>query len=93
MKGEQNETVFFSVRCSFALTSGCETRQQIMQKREGDKLVGSLEAAAIYGRSRKRLISKKANVNTTFTSDARHYFLLFSVFRFGKPPPDEPGDD
>ncbi len=52
----------------FVIISGCETREQIMQAREGDKSAGSLEAAAYMAEVEniRRLISEKANVNTTF---------------------------
>jgi ankyrin repeat protein len=60
----------------FAITSGCETRQEIMQKREGDKIAGSLEAAAYMAEVEnvRRLISEKANVNTTFTDGGTPLF-------------------
>ncbi|MDQ3712623.1 MAG: hypothetical protein M3388_10445 [Acidobacteriota bacterium] len=60
----------------FATTSGCQTRQQIMQEREGDQLAGSLEAAAYMAEvgNVRRLISEKANVNTTFTDGGTPLF-------------------
>jgi ankyrin repeat protein len=47
---------------------GCATREQIMQKREGNRTAGSLEAAAYMAEAEnlRRLISEGANVNTTF---------------------------
>jgi ankyrin repeat protein len=58
----------FLILC-FALlivTTGCETREQAMQKREGNTLQGSLEAAAYMAEVEnvRRLISEGANVNT-----------------------------
>jgi ankyrin repeat protein len=52
----------------FVITSGCETREQIMQEREGDKLAGSLEAAAYMAEvdNIRRLVAEKADVNVKF---------------------------
>jgi len=60
----------------FAVTIGCETREQKMQNREGDKLAGSLEAAAYMAEVEnvRRLISEKADVNTTFTDGGTPLF-------------------
>ncbi|HMS40222.1 MAG TPA: ankyrin repeat domain-containing protein [Pyrinomonadaceae bacterium] len=60
----------------FAITSGCETRQQIMQKREGNRMSGSLEAAAYMAEVEnvRRLISEGADVNTRFTDGGTPLF-------------------
>ena len=58
------------------LTIGCETREQAMQKREGNTLAGSLEAAAYMAEVEnvRRLISEGANVNTKFTDGGTPLF-------------------
>jgi len=50
------------------ITIGCETREQAMQKREGNQMAGSLESAAYMAEVEnvRRLISEGANVNTEF---------------------------
>ena len=50
------------------LAIGCETREQTMQKREGNQMAGSLEAAAYMAEVEnvRRLISEEANVHTKF---------------------------
>jgi ATP-dependent Clp protease ATP-binding subunit ClpB len=60
--------VFIIFIAFFAITTGCETRQQIMQKREGNQMSGSLEAAAYMAEvdNIRRLISEGADVNTRF---------------------------
>ena len=68
----------FLILC-FALlivTIGCETREQAMQKREGNALAGSLEAAAYMAEVEnvRRLISEGANVNTKFTDGGTPLF-------------------
>ncbi|HEX9930348.1 MAG TPA: hypothetical protein VGB02_17565 [Pyrinomonadaceae bacterium] len=58
------------------VTTGCETREQAMQKREGNALTGSLEAAAYMAEvdNVRRLISEGANVNTKFTDGGTPLF-------------------
>jgi ankyrin repeat protein len=68
----------FLILC-FALlivTIGCETREQAMQKREGNALAGSLEAAAYMAEVEnvRRLISEGANVNTKFSDGGTPLF-------------------
>ena len=68
----------FLILC-FALlivTIGCETREQAMQKREGNALEGSLEAAAYMAEVEnvRRLISEGANVNTKFSGGGTPLF-------------------
>jgi len=68
----------FLILC-FALlivTIGCETREQIMQKREGNASAGSLEAAAYMAEVEnvRRLISEGANVNTKFSDGGTPLF-------------------
>ena len=60
----------------FAITTGCETRQQIMQNREGNQMSGSLEAAAYMAEVEniRRLISEGADVNTIFTDGGTPLF-------------------
>jgi ankyrin repeat protein len=60
----------------FVMTSGCETRQQYMQEREGDALAGSLEAAAYTAEVEnvRRLISEGADVDTKFTDGGTPLF-------------------
>lgn len=52
----------------FVITIGCETRQQIMQNREGNQMSGSFEAAVYMAEVEnvRRLISEGADVNTRF---------------------------
>jgi ankyrin repeat protein len=68
----------FLILC-FALsivTIGCETREQSMQKREGNASAGSLEAAAYMAEVEnvRRLISEGANVNTKFSDGGTPLF-------------------
>ncbi|HEX8265205.1 MAG TPA: ankyrin repeat domain-containing protein [Pyrinomonadaceae bacterium] len=58
------------------VTIGCETREQAMQKREGNTLQGSLEAAAYMAEVEnvRRLISEGANVNTKFSDGGTPLF-------------------
>ena len=68
----------FLILC-FALlivTIGCETREQAMQKREGNASAGSLEAAAYMAEVEnvRRLISEGANVNTKFSDGGTPLF-------------------
>ena len=58
------------------VTTGCETREQAMQKREGSALAGSLEAAAYMAEVEnvRRLISEGANVNTKFSDGGTPLF-------------------
>lgn len=58
------------------VTTGCETREQAMQKREGNASAGSLEAAAYMAEVEnvRRLISEGANVNTKFTDGGTPLF-------------------
>jgi ankyrin repeat protein len=68
----------FFILCTafFALTTGCETRQQIMQNREGNQMSGSLEAAVYMAEVEnvRRLISEGADVNTRFTDGGTPLF-------------------
>ena len=68
----------FLILC-FALlivTIGCETREQAMQKREGNASAGSLEAAAYMAEVEnvRRLISEGADVNTKFSDGGTPLF-------------------
>ncbi len=68
---------FFILCIAFVvITVGCETRQQIMQKREGNQMAGSLEAAAYMAEVEnvRRLISEGADVNTRFTDGGTPLF-------------------
>jgi ankyrin repeat protein len=68
---------FFILCIAFVvITVGCETRQQIMQKREGNLMSGSLEAAAYMAEVEnvRRLISEGADVNTRFTDGGTPLF-------------------
>ena len=68
--------VFILCIAFFAITIGCETRQQNMQKREGNQMSGSLEAAAYMAEVEnvRRLISEEADVNTKFTDGGTPLF-------------------
>jgi ankyrin repeat protein len=60
--------VFIICFAFFAITTGCETREQFMQKREGNLLSGSLEAASYMAEVEnvRRLIAEGADVNARF---------------------------
>src|SRR5687768_13985882 len=69
--------LFFTLCIAFfATTTGCETRQQIMQNREGNQVAGSLEAAAYMAEVEnvRRLIAEGADVNTRFTDGGTPLF-------------------
>ncbi len=68
--------VFIICIAFFVITTGCETREQIMQKREGNRTSGSLEAAAYMAEVENisRLISEGADVNTRFTDGGTPLF-------------------
>lgn len=73
--------LFFTLCLALLIaTTGCETREQIMQKREGNALAGSLEAAAYMAEVEnvRRLISEGANANTKFSDGGTPLFSAIS---------------
>lgn len=58
------------------ITIGCETREQAMQKREGNDTAGSLEAAVYMAEVERirSLISEGADVNTKFSDGGTPLF-------------------